>query len=551
MEATTLEDAIRNTPTGADWPNPQLRKILRGAGTGDGRRGLFIWGYTDRMSYERRQTVAFHVSTNASAFKIRITRDGARPELVHETEKLPGRHCPVPEKSFETGCGWPVSYSVDLGADWQTGPYIVEFITCDENGPAISEHHIFFVLPAHGEKRGKYLLVAPTCTWNAYNDWGGSNHYDGADGIADPGGNIFSPILSVQRPIARGFVELPAGAPRIPMEAPVIGAPPRYPHIEWAFAHGYSMFCASAGWASYQKPFLIWLQKQGYEVDVATQLDLHFRPDLLDGYKGVLFVGHDEYWSWEMRDAVDSYVEKGGNAARFAGNFMWQIRIEDEGRRQVCYKNNCRTHDPLRGTPDQHLLTGAWETPEIGRPGSQTFGLHATRGMYSSWGGMVPRASGGFTVYRPDHWIFENCDLYYGDVIGSKSKVFGYEVDGVDYTIRQGLPYATGHDGASKDLDILAMAPATMIEEDHGNGLADGLLIADDDELTYAEALFDAVTPQTRREIRYGSGMIVAFQKGKGTVFHAGTCWWVSGLIDGDEIIEKITRNILDRFDAA
>lgn len=546
-----MHTSVRNTPTGAAWPNPQLQKILRGAGLGDGLNGLFIWGYTDRLSYRRGETVSFHVSTNARTFKIRITRDGAKPVPVLESDELPGQHHPIPEKSYETGCGWPAIHHVELGLDWKAGPYVVEFVAIDERGAAVREHHIFFVLPAPDEPRAKYLLVAPTCTWNAYNDWGGSNHYDGIDGIADPGGNVFSPVLSVQRPIARGFVELPAGAPRIPVEAPpALGAPPSYPHIDWAFAHGYSMYCASAGWASYQKPFLAWLESQGYDVDVATQLDLHFRPDLLDGYKAVIFVGHDEYWSWEMRDAVDAYVEKGGNAARFAGNFMWQIRIEDEGRRQICYKNNCRTHDPVRGTAQQHLLTGAWETPEISRPGAETFGLNATRGMYSSWGGMAPRASGGFTVYRPDHWVFEDCDLYYGDVIGSKSRIFGYEVDGVDYTIRQGIPYATGRDGASKDLDILAMAPATMIEEDHGNVLASGLLIADDDELTYAEALFNTVTPEARREIRYGSGMMVAFRKGRGTVFHAATCWWVSGLIDGDRIVEKITRNILDRFAA-
>ena len=61
---------------------------------------------------------------------------------------------------------------------------------------------------------------------------------------------------------------------------------------------------------------------------------------LLVSFKGVMvFVGHDEYWSWEMRDAVDAYIDSGGHCARFAGNFFWQIRLEGSaGDVQVCYK---------------------------------------------------------------------------------------------------------------------------------------------------------------------------------------------------------------------
>jgi hypothetical protein len=62
---------------------------------------------------------------------------------------------------------------------------------------------------------------------------------------------------------------------------------------------------------------------------------LHFNPEILHGYDCVVRVGHDEYWTWEMRDAIDEYVERGGRVARFAGNFMWQTRFEPGGKRQV------------------------------------------------------------------------------------------------------------------------------------------------------------------------------------------------------------------------
>ena len=42
-------------------------------------------------------------------------------------------------------------------------------------------------------------------------------------------------------------------------------------------------------------------------------------------------------------------------------------------------------------------------------------------------------------------------------MLGADARIFGYEVDGLEYTIRYGLPYATGEDGASEDIAILAM----------------------------------------------------------------------------------------------
>jgi hypothetical protein len=42
--------------------------------------------------------------------------------------------------------------------------------------------------------------------------------------------------------------------------------------------------------------------------------------------------------------------------------------------------------------------------------------------------------------------------------------------------------------------------------------------------------------------------MIVHFSRGAGEVFTAGTCEWVSGLIDREFYTERITKNVLNRF---
>jgi hypothetical protein len=317
--------------------------------------------------------------------------------------------------------------------------------------------------------------------------------------------------------------------------------------MEWAYANGFSKKYASSGWATYDRHFLRWAEAQGFVVDVATQHDIHQNASILQGYSCIAIVGHDEYWSWDMRDAVDAYLEAGGHVARFAGNFKWQVRVEDGGTRQVCYKGDAERLDPVRQTDRKHLLACSWEDMAVRRPGTSTFGLNGSLGVYSGWGGCAPRASGGFTVYRPEHWVFEGTDLYYGDQLGAQAKVFGYEVDGCDYTFRHGLPYATGSDGASTDMEILAMGLASTWEPDHGNA-GSSIFIGTEDTKSLAYSLYRRTDAETVDQVKRGSGMIVCFDKGKGTVFNAGTCEWVAGLIARDPFVERITSNVLSRF---
>ncbi|MFO1173354.1 MAG: DUF6605 domain-containing protein [Hyphomicrobiaceae bacterium] len=503
-----------------------------------------IWCYSDQMSYAPGELIQLHVSTSAPAYDLVIVRDGSTATTVFERSGLDGRLHPVAEDVSVTGCRWPVALEVPVAESWRSGGYIVRLTARFADGTTMEGHHV--VIVRAGTTAAPILQVAATSTWIAYNDWGGSNHYEGITGTAR---NLFSPYLSTQRPWTRGFAFLPIGAPRVPIREPLRqGAAPRYPHMEWAYANGYSKKYASAGWASYDRHFCRWAEAQGFEVDLATLHDLHFDPDILKRYKLVVFVGHDEYWTGEMRDAVDRYVEGGGRVARFAGNFLWQVRFEDEGRTQVCYKYRARKEDPYVKDPARrHLTTNAWEAPEVGRPGTETFGLNSLRGVYVGWGGCVPRGPGGFTIYRPEHWAFEGSDLYYGDVLGGQSKIFGYEVDGLDYTFRDGLPFPTETAGAPEGLQILAMGHASILEENHANPGSD-LFIGDEDLVFAAETLFGAATPEAMDKLRRSSGMIVTFPKGKGEIFHAGTCEWVAGLIDRDPYVERVTRNVIERY---
>ncbi|MEQ9490048.1 MAG: hypothetical protein RIM72_13760 [Alphaproteobacteria bacterium] len=505
---------------------------------------LEIWAYTDRFSYQPGETVHLHVSTTAERWDMEIARDGASFDPVMTVCDLPGASHETPRDCSVNGCAWPVAQSFIVPADWKSGGYLITLIG-HRGAERVEEHHIIIVRRSPRLKPAPILLLCATGTWLAYNCWGGSNAYDG---IAGPTGDRFSPKLSTQRPWTRGFCKLPQGAPRtLPEIPPKPGDMVRYPYMEWAYAYGYSKKYASAGWASYERHFVQWAEREGYAFDVATLHDLHEDPTLLDRYRCAVFVGHDEYWSGAMRNAVDAWVENGGRAARFAGNFLWQTRIEDGGNTQVCHKYAAIDDDPLMGTENQPLLSGAWEIPAINRPGAQTFGVNALKGVYAGLGNCVGRGSDGFTIYRPDHWAFEGAHLGYGDVLGAQSRIYGYEVDGLDHVVRDGLPFPTGSDGAPEGLEILAMGMGTNAEADHGIW-GETLYIGDGGAIWKAQALYGKTDAETVDSVTRGNGMIVHFHKGKGEVFTAATCEWVMGLTRGDAQVERITRNVLNRF---
>lgn len=518
---------------------------------------LEIFCYTDKLSYLPGEEVQFHSSTTAAEFSIEILRDGRAAVSVHMVRSLPGKLHKLPRDFYEKGCGWPVSYRWKIPEDLPSGFYVVISRAASDksepkwtpaggiaNPPVREQEHGFFVRRPTARPKADILFISSVCTWTAYNDWGGFSHYVGYN---LPDNFRHAPRLTIHRPFARGFIWSPEGSPRKPHQLPLPpNSIPLYPVIEFAYTRGYSKWFTNAGWATYERPFTVFAETNGYRMDYATQLDLHYEPGLLDGYKCVAIVGHCEYWTWEMREAIDRYVTQGGNVARFAGDFAYQIRLEDEGRTQVAYKGRAKDSDPIRNTDMKRRLTSNWEEPEVDWPGAETFGLNNGYGIYVHVGVNVPRGTGGFTVYRPEHWAFKGTDLYYGDVFGSEAKIFGYEVDGLDFTFKDGLPHPTFKDRAQPTTQILAMSLASNTEADHGH--KGSIFYYRDDSLQLAQRRYGEVNPETRAAASRANGMMITFQRGPGTVFHAGSCEWVAGLKYRDYYTETITRNVLDRF---
>ena len=141
-------------------------------------------------------------------------------------------------------------------------------------------------------------------------------------------------------------------------------------------------------------------------------------------------------------------------------------------------------------------------------------GYHLSHGQYMD-------GSGAFAVHRPEHWVFAGTGLQRGDSFGGEHTVVGYECDGCEFTLEEGLPVPTGTDGTPRDFTILCTAPARW----HPN---------------------DSWWYERWEKGREGAAVMGLYTRG-GTVFTAGTTDWSHGLKE-DAAVARITRNVLDRL---
>jgi N,N-dimethylformamidase beta subunit-like protein len=480
-------------------------------------------GYCWPQSVLPGEQVALHVSTS-NPFGVEVAREGGAHDVVWRADAVEGSEHPIPATASADGCRWPITLTIPVGEDWRSGYHAVTLSSGEELADAF-----FVVRPKH--QVSPILLVLSTATFNAYNDWGGPSLYTGGTRV------------SFERPLARGFLTKPEPAARKAQAVPDREA---LGYFAWAEEKGLSPWSGGSGWWTWERPFIAWAEREDFAIDVAVSQDLEQHPEVLDGHRLFLSVGHDEYWSWGMRDTVEGFLAAGGNAAFFSGNTCWwQVRFEDGGMTGFKYR---ASEDPVLGTPDQRFLTGAWADRRIGRPEHTLTGLSFSRGGYSRYGLGVPRASGAYTVWRPEHWAFEGTELRYGDSLGSADAIVGYEVDGCELSMVDGLPVPTHMDGAPDSLEVLATAPAKLWSQDE----QPSRYAHEPGELEHvAMALFGEGWKDEVHRIANNHAVVGCFEvPNGGTVFNGGCTDWTYGIEGGDADIQLITRNVLERLSA-
>jgi hypothetical protein len=502
-----------------------------------------IEAYCGRLSYQPGDQLTIHVSTRSERYDVEVHRWGAARELLWSRQDLPGTEHHTPADADANGCRWPASVTLTIPAEWRSGFHHVEVRVHDAALDRAVGHAAFVVRPPR--RIARVLLVLATNTYHAYNSWGGKSLYTGGHRV------------SFARPFGRGTIIRPDTDRDDRKARPARwGETPDTDGLiyqDYRMAHGYPAFMGSTGWFTYERRFVEWAEQVGVELDYAVSCDLDEHPGIVDGYDLVLGVGHDEYWSAGQRDTIEAFIRGGGNVATFSGNTMfWQVRLVDDRRAMVCHKYAAHELDPVVGTDQEMTMTGMWCDPLVGRPETAVLGAGSAWGLYNRFGTATAGGSGAFTVYRDSHWLFEGTGLRYGDLLGAKHGVVGYETVGCRLGLDEyQLPVAAGGDGTPADIEVVAFTPSTNLAI--GEYPASIAALDDQGDIEFVAArLFGRVDDDSLARCRHGNAVMLTcrpFGLTGGEVVTVGTTDWVFGLAD-DPAVARVTRNVLDRYTA-
>src|SRR4051812_1617178 len=187
--------------------------------------------YAWPLSVAPGEPVALHAAGPAGRAKVVVARIGAHREVVWtgEIELVPH---PIPTTAAAEGCDWPVAIEIATGSDWRSGYHEVAVVS--DAGRVAHEAVACFVVRAARPDPTRPLLALCTNTYNAYNDVGGRNLYEGGTQV------------SFLRPVAKGLPRKPVG----PGERVTVVDPPdpgMRAHISYLRSHQFTQWGGSAG----------------------------------------------------------------------------------------------------------------------------------------------------------------------------------------------------------------------------------------------------------------------------------------------------------------
>jgi hypothetical protein len=331
-----------------------------------------IWGYASQASATAGDTVTLFVSTRAPRFHVEAYRmgyyGGAGGRLVWQSAEVTGGQQATPVVVSPTNtieCQWDPSLAVQVTADWPPGAYLLKLV-------GTGSQQQFVPLCVRDDASTSAVVIQHSITtWQAYNRWGGYSLYYG---------NLDGSLSFVHAPGAGDFTH----------RARIVSFDRPYDY-DWA--------SGAADFVGNELPVIFQAEHLGLDVSYWTDLDLHARPDLLANHKALVSLGHDEYWSLEMRDAAQSAVANGVNLAFLGANACYrQIRFQASSvgtdRQQICYKDD--TEDPMLGVNDAVVTGPSWESPPTTWEESQLIGS-----MYQD-----VAATADMVVADPSSWLF-------------------------------------------------------------------------------------------------------------------------------------------------
>jgi N,N-dimethylformamidase len=407
--------------------------------------------------------------------------------------------------------GWETDWRFEVPADWRSGVYGIRLRAGEH------EDIVPFIVSAAGRPRAvgstAAAVLLPTFSWLAYAD----EHASWERPIkASIGGAAEMIVTDADRFTSRhrllSLYELHedgSGTCISSWRRPVLNFRPGY---QLPLVRGPHQFSADL-------ELLHWLESRGADVDVITDDDLHRDGvRVLEPYRVVLTGSHPEYYSGQMLDGLDDYLDSGGRLMYLGGNGFYWVTTAPEDPWLI---------EVRRGMAG----TRVWESP----PGEVHQAMTGERGGLWRHRGRPPQAltGVGFTAqgfdrslpYRlsPDAPGFMRVGIDSAVLIGEGGSVLGgaagFEIDRMDTAL-----------GTPPDAVLVASA----------RDFSDAYQGAVEDVTTADSQQGGSVSELVRSDV-------VFFETGSGgAVFSVGSIAWCGAL--RDTAVGQLTWNVLSRF---
>jgi subtilisin-like proprotein convertase family protein len=275
--------------------------------------------------------VNIHVKSSGSSLSARLYRlgfyqdHGARLYTTYSGISTPSQpNCTRVSSTGLVQCPWSPTFTINTDPNWISGLYLLRL---DSNNGF--RFFVYFTI-RNDSYPADILVMEPTKTNQAYNRYGDESLY------------------------YSGNHEGRTRAYQVSFDRPYLGG------------------AGTGGFFTHEHEMIRWLEASGYDVTYISDVDRAGNPGILLGHPVYLIMGHDEYWSWEERDAVEAAVASGVNTIFASGNeSYWNIRVGNSSigpnRIIICYKDA-----DLDPDPDQSRQTITFR--DLGRPENMLVG---------------------------------------------------------------------------------------------------------------------------------------------------------------------------------